>query len=86
MPQWSIAESFIMFALKLRKLLRGESASTPLGLRDIKKKLGLDRVNVNPTFPWGGLPYINDGDARRNFQKKPLKITILGVAPANFFP
>ena len=23
-----------------------------------------------------GLPYITDGDARRNFQKKPLKVTI----------
>ena len=34
----------------------------------------------------GGLPYITDGDARRNFQKKPLKVTILGVAPANFIP
>ena len=34
----------------------------------------------------GGLLYITDGDARRNFQKKPLKDTILGVAPANFVP
>ena len=34
----------------------------------------------------GGLPYITDGDARRKFQKKPLKVTILGVAPANFIP
>ena len=34
----------------------------------------------------GGLPYITDGYARRNFQKKPLKVTILGVAPANFIP
>ena len=34
----------------------------------------------------GGLPYITDWDARRNFQKKPLKVTILGVAPANFIP
>ena len=34
----------------------------------------------------GGLPYITDGEARRNFQKQPLKITILGVAPANFIP
>ena len=25
-------------------------------------------------------------DARRNFQKKPLNVTILGVAPANFIP
>ena len=34
-----------------------------------------------------GLPYINDGDARWNFQfKQPLKVTILGVAPANFIP
>ena len=24
----------------------------------------------------GGLPYITDRDARRNFQKKPLKVTI----------
>ena len=32
----------------------------------------------------GGLPYKTDGDARRNFQKQPLKVTILGVAPANF--
>ena len=36
--------------------------------------------------PRGGLPYITDGDARRNFQKKPLKVTIFGVAPANFIP
>ena len=34
----------------------------------------------------GGLPYITDGDARRNFQKKPLKFAILGVPPANFIP
>ena len=34
----------------------------------------------------GGLPYTNDGDTRRNFQKQPLKVTILGVAPANFIP
>ena len=36
-------------------------------------------------FP-GGLQYIIDGDARRNFQKQPLKVTILGVAQANFIP
>ena len=36
--------------------------------------------------PGGELPYITDGDARRNFQKKSLKINILGVAPANFIP
>ena len=36
----------------------------------------------------GGLPYmyITDGDARRHFQKKPLKVTILGVAPAILIP
>ena len=34
----------------------------------------------------GGLPYITDGDARRNFQEKPLKVTILGVALTNFIP
>ena len=39
-----------------------------------------------PPPPPGGLPYITDVDARRNFQKQPLKVTILGVAPANFFP
>ena len=33
----------------------------------------------------GGAP-ISDGDARRNLQKKPLKVTILGVAPANVIP
>ena len=33
-----------------------------------------------------GLPYIAEGDACRNFQKQPLKVTILGVAPANFIP
>ena len=32
----------------------------------------------------GGIPYITDGVARRNFQKQPLNVTILGVAPANF--
>ena len=34
----------------------------------------------------GGLPYITNGDARQNFRKQPLKVTILGVAPANFIP
>ena len=34
----------------------------------------------------GGLPFITYGDARRHFQKQPLKVTILGVAPANFIP
>ena len=29
---------------------------------------------------------ITEGDARRNFPKKPLKVNILGVAPANFIP
>ena len=46
-------------------------------------------VNIKLTrtvAPPGGLPYITDRDARRNFQKKPLKVTILGVAPANFIP
>ena len=33
-----------------------------------------------------GLPYISDEDTRQNFQKKPLKVTILGVAPANIIP
>ena len=34
----------------------------------------------------GGLPYTTDGDALRKFQKQPLKVAILGVAPANFIP
>ena len=34
----------------------------------------------------GGLPNITDGDARQNFQKKPLKVTKLGVTPAILFP
>ena len=34
----------------------------------------------------GGAPYITDGDARRNFQKQPLKVTILGMTLANFIP
>ena len=34
----------------------------------------------------GGPPYITDGDARRNVQKQPRKVTILGVAPANYIP
>ena len=40
------------------------------------------------TFPGGGggLQYITDGDAHRNFQKKPLKVTLLCVAPASFIP
>ena len=33
-----------------------------------------------------GLPYITDGDARQNLQKKPLKVPMLGVALANFIP
>ena len=41
---------------------------------------------VNPGGGGGGLTYKTDGDARRHFQKKPLKVTILGVAPANFIP
>ena len=39
------------------------------------------------SFPGEGDSHINtDGDARRNFQKKPRKVTKLGVAPANFIP
>ena len=41
-------------------------------------------VVILQTFQGEGLPCITDGDARRNFQKQPLKVTILGVAPANF--
>ena len=37
-------------------------------------------------FPRGGLLYITDRDARRNFQEKPLKVTTLSVAPANYIP
>ena len=37
-------------------------------------------------IPGGGLPYIIDGDARRNFKKQNLKVTILGVAPVNYIP
>ena len=33
----------------------------------------------------GGVPYITDGDVRRNLQKKPQKVTILGVALVNFY-
>ena len=33
-----------------------------------------------------GLPYITDGDACQNLQKKPLKVPMLGVAPINFIP
>ena len=49
----------------------------------------------NVLIPGGGmggggggteLPYITDGDARQNFQKKPLKVPMLGVAPTNFIP
>ena len=44
-------------------------------------------IPYQPLLPGGrGLPYITDGDARRNFRKKPLKVTILGVVPANFIP
>ena len=32
----------------------------------------------------GGNPIYTDGDVRRNLQKKPQKVTILGVAPVNF--
>ena len=34
--------------------------------------------------PGGGLPYITDGDACRNFQKKPLKVTI-GCGSSQFY-
>ena len=42
--------------------------------------------NINRTvlYPGGGILYITEGDARRNFQKQPLKVTISGVAPVNF--
>ena len=33
-----------------------------------------------------GLPCGHDGDARRKFQKQPLKVTNMGVAPACFDP
>ena len=33
----------------------------------------------------GGNPINTDGDDRRNLQKKPQKVTILGVAPVNFY-
>ena len=39
-----------------------------------------------PPPPRGGTPIYNWRDARRNFQKQPLKVTILGVAPDNFIP
>ena len=34
----------------------------------------------------GGYPCGHDGDARQNFQKQPLKVTNMGVAPAYFDP
>ena len=44
-------------------------------------------IHLLPVVQSGGwLPYITDGDARRNFQKQPLKVTIWGLAPANFIP
>ena len=43
-------------------------------------------MNLDLTVQGGGLPYVTEGDARRNFQKQALKVTILGVAPANFIP
>ena len=45
-----------------------------------------DRISVKTLEGGGALPYITDGDARQNFQKKPQKVTILGVAPASFNP
>ena len=43
-------------------------------------------VQVKRARGGGGLHNIAEGDACRNFQKQPLKVTILGVAPANFIP
>ena len=37
-------------------------------------------------MPGGGLPNKYDGDDRRNSQKTSLKVTNMGVAPANFTP
>ena len=37
-------------------------------------------------YPGGGLPYITDRDGYQNFEKQPLKVTILGVVSANFIP
>ena len=47
---------------------------------------GSDSTYMYCGSPKGGLPYITDGDARRNFQKQSQKVMILGVAPANFIP
>ena len=45
------------------------------------------RTTCPRKHPGGGTPiYITDGETRRNFQKKPLNVTILGVAPANVIP
>ena len=45
-------------------------------------------LKIAATQPRGELPYniITDGDARQNVQKQPLKVTTLGVAPANYIP
>ena len=43
-------------------------------------------INCAIALPGGGLPYITYKDARRNFQKQPLKVTSLVVVPANFIP
>ena len=43
------------------------------------------KFQLQQRLPGGGLNKNTDGDARRNqFQKRPLKVTILSVAPANF--
>ena len=42
------------------------------------------RVKLLGNTSGGGNPIYTDGDVRRNLQKKPQKVTILGVAPVNF--
>ena len=46
--------------------------------------LNILRIPAPP--PRGGLPNKYDGDDRRNCWKTPLKVTNMGVAPANFTP
>ena len=57
-----------------------------LGEQSAKSARSWSGWNQYPPGGGGGLPYENDGDARRKIRINTLKETNLGVAPALFNP
>ena len=68
----------LSYLLLLRKLISG--------LTDCKLKEHVLILNYFKNLGGGGLPNKYDGYDRRNCWKTPLKITNMGVGPANFTP